>query len=118
MNVYLKVPNTSTLYICRRRTTATMTARWNSAAVATDSPDAPDPHSSIISPPGPGTDHSALTGELRVRFFILCQNTTTAASRVLKSFIFSIHQCVRFIIRRRRGLRVPCGKNQECFLNF
>lgn len=71
MNIYLKVPNTSTLYICRRKTTATMTARWNSAAVVTDSPDAPDPRSSIISPPGLGTDHSALTGKLRVRFYPL-----------------------------------------------
>lgn len=65
MNIYLKVPNTSTLYICRR-TTTTMTARWNSAAVVTDSPDAPDPRSSIISPPGLGTDRSALTGKLRL----------------------------------------------------
>lgn len=57
-------PNCKKIRAGRRKMTATMTAHWSFAAVVTDSPDAPDPHSSIISPPGLGTDHPAVNGKL------------------------------------------------------
>lgn len=82
--------------------TATMTARWSFAAAVTDSPDAPDPRSSIISPPGLGTDHSALTGKAKV---ILCQMPLLPHMSE-SHFSSPVHQCAFFIIRRCQGRRL------------
>lgn len=97
--------------------TATMTARWNSVAEETGSPDVQDPRSSITSPPGHGTDGTAFTGK-EICFFCVClQANMVLAARVLNHFFSSPSISVFFDHPSVSGT-VPSGENQECFLNF